>query len=89
MKVLPDSTSRFRVTASITWRTWQTPWLGPGKQRDLETAAARGMEAIALAEGLQSATVGAFYDLYDQMTPHADVPAVQEFLERGRTLVNT
>jgi transcriptional regulator with XRE-family HTH domain len=60
----------------------------PGKQRDLETAAARGMEVIALAEGLQSATVGAFHDLYGQMTPHADVPAVREFLERGRTLVS-
>ncbi len=59
----------------------------PGKQRDLEAAAAHGIEVLQLAENLHVTTVGALRDLCHEMTPHADVPAVRDFLEQGRALV--
>lgn len=62
----------------------------PGKQHDLDAAAARGMEAIQLSEGLDSIrSFGLIRDLCDQMRPHARVPAVRDFLERARDLVKT
>ncbi len=60
----------------------------PGKQRDLDAAATRGIEAITMAESLDSGrTTGLLRDLCDQMTPHATVPAVGDFLDRARDLV--
>ncbi|MBV9312493.1 MAG: helix-turn-helix transcriptional regulator [Pseudonocardia sp.] len=60
----------------------------PGKQRDLDAAADRGIAAIELAEGLDSALgVDLLRDLYHQMKPHNKVPAVRDFLERARGLV--
>ncbi len=60
----------------------------PGKQRDLDAAAALGMQSIDLAESLNS-TRGAsrLRDLYYQLTPHAKVPAVHDFVERARDFV--
>jgi tetratricopeptide (TPR) repeat protein len=59
----------------------------PGKQRDLDAAAALGMESIDLAETLDSNT-GADHlrDLYLHLKPHGTVPAVREFLERAKGL---
>ncbi len=55
----------------------------PGKQRDLEAAAGKGIEAVHLAENQASAlNVARLCDLIQQLTPHVKVPAVQEFLER-------
>jgi transcriptional regulator with XRE-family HTH domain len=52
----------------------------PGKQRDLDAAADRALEAIALAENLDSTRcVGLIRNLYHQMTPHATVPAIGDF----------
>jgi hypothetical protein len=60
----------------------------PGKQRDLDAAADRGMEAIQLVENLDSARlVDLIRTLSHQLTPHAKVPAVGDFLERARGLV--
>ena len=60
----------------------------PGKQRDLDAAADRGIEAIELAESLDSTiSVDLLRDLYHQMKPHAQVPAVGDFLERARGFV--
>ncbi|MGH3696547.1 MAG: helix-turn-helix transcriptional regulator [Pseudonocardiaceae bacterium] len=60
----------------------------PGHQRDLDTAATRGMEAIDIAQSLHSTySVDLLRDLHDQMTPHAKVPAVHDFLERAQGLV--
>jgi hypothetical protein len=60
----------------------------PGRQRDLDAAAARGIEAIELAESLDSTiSVDLLCDLYHQMEPYAQVPAVGDFLERARGLV--
>jgi transcriptional regulator with XRE-family HTH domain len=60
----------------------------PGKQRDLDNAAARGMEAIEIAESLQSAySVDLLSDLYHQIKPHTKVPAVRDFVERARGFV--
>lgn len=60
----------------------------PGKQRDLHAAADRGMAALDLSESLESTrNVGRIRDLYRQMQPHAKVPAVRDFLERARGLV--
>ncbi|MGH3624999.1 MAG: helix-turn-helix transcriptional regulator [Sciscionella sp.] len=57
----------------------------PGPQRDLDLAAGRGMEAIDLAESLDSPRgVGHLRDLYHQMRPYAQVPAVGDFVERAR-----
>jgi hypothetical protein len=62
--------------------------IGPGTQRDLDNAAARGMEAIDIAESLHSTySVNLLRSLYHQMRPHAKVPAVGDFLERARGLV--
>ncbi|MGH3567767.1 MAG: hypothetical protein ACRDRH_17405 [Pseudonocardia sp.] len=59
----------------------------PGKQRDLDAAATLGMESIDLAGSLESATgLGHLHDLYLRMKPHANVPAVQGFLERAKWL---
>ncbi len=60
----------------------------PGKQRDLDAAAALGMESIDLAETLDSNT-GADHlrDLYLHLKPHSTVPAVREFLERAKSVV--
>ncbi len=60
----------------------------PGKRRDLDAAAHRGMTAIELAESLDSTFgVDLLRDLYHQITPHATVPAVRDFLDRARDLV--
>ncbi|MGH3802584.1 MAG: hypothetical protein ACRDTD_21160, partial [Pseudonocardiaceae bacterium] len=60
----------------------------PGKQRDLDAAVDRGLEAVQLAENLDSTRcVGLIRNLYHQITPHAKVPAVGDFLERARGLV--
>ncbi|MGH3841578.1 MAG: hypothetical protein ACRDS0_09075 [Pseudonocardiaceae bacterium] len=60
----------------------------PGKQRDLEAAAERGIEAIELAESLDSTiSVDLLRDLYRQMKPHTTVRAVGDFLERAQGLV--
>lgn len=60
----------------------------PGKQRDLDAAAARGMEAIQIAERLDSTySTDLLRNLCRQMQPHATVPAVGDFLDRARGLV--
>ena len=60
----------------------------PGKQRDLDNAAARGMEAINITESLHSTySLDLLGDLYQQMKPHAEVPAVRDFLERAQEFV--
>ncbi|MGI9003853.1 MAG: helix-turn-helix domain-containing protein [Pseudonocardia sp.] len=60
----------------------------PGKQRDLDAAAGHGMTAIDLSESLDSTRgVARLRDLYHQMTPHATVPAVGDFLDRAQGLV--
>ncbi|MGH3822940.1 MAG: hypothetical protein ACRDRA_08935 [Pseudonocardiaceae bacterium] len=59
----------------------------PGKQRDLDAAAGLGMESIDLAESLDSHCLGGLHDLYDQLKPHAKVPAVGDFLDRARGFV--
>lgn len=60
----------------------------PGKQRDLEAAAAHGIAAIHLAEGLSSTlSVDRIRDLARQMKPHAKLPAVGEFVERTQEFV--
>ncbi len=60
----------------------------PGKQRDLDAAAEYGMVAIDLSKSLDSTRgVGRLRDLCHQMNPHAKVPAVREFLDRARDLV--
>ncbi len=62
--------------------------LRPGKQRDLDAAAGKGIEALHLAERLSSTrSVERIRDLTWLMKPHAKVPAVQEFLERAKGLV--
>ena len=60
----------------------------PGKQRDLDAAAGKGIEAIQLAENLSSTrSVDRIRELSRLMKPHAALPAVQEFLERAKELV--
>lgn len=60
----------------------------PGKHRDLNNAAARGIEAIDIAQSLHSTySVGLLSDLYNQMKAHAKVPAVRDFMERAHGLV--
>ncbi|MGH3889876.1 MAG: hypothetical protein ACRDSZ_25480 [Pseudonocardiaceae bacterium] len=60
----------------------------PGKQRDLDAAAALGMQSIDLAESLDSARgTGCLRDLYYQLRPHAKIPAVHDFVERARGFV--
>lgn len=51
----------------------------PGKQRDLEAAAGKGIEAVHLGENQASAlNVERLGDLIRQLTPHAQVAAMQE-----------
>ncbi|MGQ0719815.1 MAG: helix-turn-helix transcriptional regulator [Pseudonocardiales bacterium] len=60
----------------------------PGKQRDLDAAAEQGMAAIDLSKSLDSTrAIGRLRDLCHQMKPHAKVPAVGDFLDRARGLV--
>lgn len=60
----------------------------PGPQHDLDAAAERGMLAIDLAESLDSTRGSSrLHDLCHQMTPHAKVPAVRDFLDRARRQV--
>ncbi|MGH3695592.1 MAG: helix-turn-helix transcriptional regulator [Pseudonocardiaceae bacterium] len=60
----------------------------PGKQRDLDAAAHQGMTAIELAKSLDSTlSVNLLDSLYHQLTPHAKVRAVRDFLDRARDLV--
>jgi tetratricopeptide (TPR) repeat protein len=60
----------------------------PGKQRDLDAAAARGIEAIQLVETLDSTrSIGLIRDLCQQLAPHTKVPAVRDFVARARDLV--
>ncbi|MGH3798899.1 MAG: hypothetical protein ACRDTD_01980 [Pseudonocardiaceae bacterium] len=57
----------------------------PGKQRDMDAAADRGLAAVHLAESLTSTRgTDCLRDLYRKMQPHASVPAVGDFLERAR-----
>jgi len=57
----------------------------PGKQRDVDAAADRGLAAVHLAESLTSTRgIDCLRDLYTQMQPHASVPAVGDFLERAQ-----
>ena len=60
----------------------------PGRQRDVEAAASKGMEAIGLAESLSSArSVDLIRNLTRQLKPHHMVPAVRDFLERAKGFV--
>ncbi|MGQ0777576.1 MAG: hypothetical protein ACT4NY_24730 [Pseudonocardiales bacterium] len=60
----------------------------PGRQRDIEAAAGKGMEAIHLAESLSSArSVDLIRDLARQLKPHHKILVVREFLERANGLV--
>jgi transcriptional regulator with XRE-family HTH domain len=60
----------------------------PGKQRDLDAAADRGLAAVRLAERLTSTRgIDCLRDLYPRMRPHAPVPAVRNFLERARAVL--
>jgi len=60
----------------------------PGKQRDLDAAADRGLAAVHLAESLTSTRgIDCLHNLYVQLQPHAPVPAVREFLERARAVL--
>jgi hypothetical protein len=60
----------------------------PGKQRDLDAAADRGLAAVHLAESLTSTRgIDCLHNLYVQLLPHAPVPAVREFLERAREVL--
>jgi hypothetical protein len=62
----------------------------PGKQRDLDTAVSQGMEAIRLAECLDSnKNSHLLRDLAHQLSPHAKLPAGRDFLERPREFVQT
>ncbi len=57
----------------------------PGKQRDVDMAADRGLAAVHLAESLTSTRgVDCLRDLYMKMRPHASVPAVRDFMEQAR-----
>jgi len=60
----------------------------PGRQRDVEAAAGKGMEAIHLAESLSSArSVDLIRDLARQLKPHDKLPAVREFLEQAKVFM--
>ncbi|MGH3822830.1 MAG: helix-turn-helix transcriptional regulator [Pseudonocardiaceae bacterium] len=60
----------------------------PGKHRDLDAAASWGIKAITLGDSVDSSrSIGRLRNLCHQMTPHATVPAVGDFLERARDLV--
>jgi len=69
---------------------WAEALARPGRQRDLEEAASRGLEAVVLADGLCSTrSTERIRDLCRQLKPHADVPAVRDFLDRARDLATT
>jgi len=60
----------------------------PGKQRDLDAAADRGLAAVQLAESLASTRgIDCLRELYARMQPHAPVPAVRDFLQRAREVL--
>jgi transcriptional regulator with XRE-family HTH domain len=60
----------------------------PGKQRDLDAAADRGLAAVHLAESLASTRgIDCLHELYARMQPHAPVPAVRDFLQRAREVL--
>lgn len=57
----------------------------PGKRRDLDAAADRGLAAVHLTECLTPTRgIDCLRDLYPRMQPHAPIPAVRNFLERAR-----
>jgi hypothetical protein len=59
----------------------------PGKHCDLDAAAAKGLEAIDLTQGLSSVrSVERIRDLYHQMKPYVKVPSVREFLTQAESL---
>ncbi|HEU0087742.1 MAG TPA: hypothetical protein VFQ77_08840 [Pseudonocardiaceae bacterium] len=61
----------------------------PGKQRDVDVAASKGIEAIHLAGSVSSTlNVDRIRDLARHLKPHAKLPAVRDFLEQARGLVN-
>lgn len=58
----------------------------PGKHRDLESAASKGIEAIQLAENLSSTrSVDRIRYLIQLMQPHAKFRPVRDFLEQARS----
>lgn len=60
----------------------------PGRHRDLDAAADRGITAVRLAEHLASSRgIDCLRDLYAQMRAHEPAPAVRNFLERARVLL--
>jgi DNA-binding XRE family transcriptional regulator len=60
----------------------------PGKQRDLDAAAGKGIEAIQLAVNLSSTrSVDRIRDLSRQLKPYAKVPAVRDFLAQAQGFV--
>ncbi|HSL08345.1 MAG TPA: helix-turn-helix transcriptional regulator [Pseudonocardiaceae bacterium] len=60
----------------------------PGRQRDLDAAASKGIEAIQLAEGLSSTlNVDRIRSLTRLMKPHGKISAVQEFLEQAKGFI--
>jgi hypothetical protein len=84
VRQLDDSMVRDR---QIYLTDWAEALVRPGRQRDVEQAASRGLEAVTLAEELTSTrATQRIRDLRKQMRPHAKVPIVREFLERAREL---
>ena len=66
---------------------WAEALTRPGRQRDVEQAASRGLEAVTLAEELNSTrATQRIHDLRKQLKPHVKVPIVREFLEQAREL---
>jgi hypothetical protein len=62
--------------------------LRPGKQRDLDAVAGKGIEAIHLAESPSSArSIERIRDLAQLMQPYVKASAVRELLERVEGLV--
>ncbi len=60
----------------------------PGKQRDLDAAAGKGIAAIHLAESLSSTrSVDRIRYLARQLKPYAKLPAVRDFLEQAKGFV--
>jgi hypothetical protein len=60
----------------------------PGQQQDLEGAAHHGIEALQIAENLMSGgSTKRIQELAQQMEPHANLPAVRDFMERARGVV--
>jgi hypothetical protein len=55
---------------------------------DVEQAASVGMDAVEVAEGLRSArSIDYLRDLADRLAPYAGLPAVDDFVDRARPLV--